>query len=368
MAYLKMNSKKILIGLIMLSLIVIAFLGGYIISRGGLPDTDSAGTGNMLSRFDDKSLEATADTLGPSSDRIAITRKINSIAPSKDNNSILYYEKATGHVFELNLSTKKELPLSLANLPNFLSTVWSPTQKEVISLFYEPAGNAYKYFNYKTKKSTLLTEGIRSVAFSPDGKNLTYFLVGDELNYIYISSPDGSGAKRILSTRMSSVSLAWPKADLIILKSVDENTGSTNLLGINTKGEISSILNNVSELSELWSKDGKRMIYSQAGESQPLLRIIDIETGVMSSVELSLRPSDCAWSMDSRTVYCIGAKDPGDPNQRLYKINAEDGKPIDVKPVPGHISPREAHLSLLEDYLIVLNDIDERLYLVETAE
>lgn len=361
-----MSSKRILIGLLTLTLSTIVFLSGYLFSRSGFLSGGSAEIGSMLARFDNNATKATTISLDSNSGQAVVSRKVNSVVPSKNHNSILYYEKATGRAFELDLSTKKESPLSLVNLPNFLSTVWSPTQEEVVSSFYDPSGSIYKYFSYKTKKSIPLPKGVQSITFSPDGRNLAYFLIGDESNYVYISSPDGSSPKKILSTRVANASLAWPSADLIILKSVDENTGATTLLGVNTKGEILPILSSASESSELWSKDGKKMMHSQVNE--PESKVVDIKTGLAVSTELDSRPSSCAWSVDNRTIYCIGSSSQGDTGQRLYRVNAEDGKTADIGVVPDHIKPKEAQLSLLEDYLVVLNDIDEKLYVVPTAE
>src|SRR3989344_1440649 len=169
-------NKKLLITLTVVSISLTAFLSGYLISQKDFHrEPGSISTGSILNKFSDNdsvsgSQAGFSGTLKPLSQRSALSPVI-----SKEKDSVLYYEKDTGKVFEVTLNDLREKSVSDVPLANMVKTVWSPSKKEVISLFYYPKENHYKYFSYKTRASIDLGTDIKSLAFSPDGSQLAYF-------------------------------------------------------------------------------------------------------------------------------------------------------------------------------------------------
>src|SRR3989338_1755503 len=168
-------SQKFLITLTAVSLSFTAFLSGYLISQKDFHRSQSSNsTGNILDKFSNTFGSAALSISSPSllnngNLRILSQRTVISPAISKEKDGVIYYEEDTGKVFEVALNDLREKLVSDVPLANLIKTIWAPSRKEVVSLFYFPKGNHYKYFDYKTKVSVDLGTNIKSLAFSPDG-------------------------------------------------------------------------------------------------------------------------------------------------------------------------------------------------------
>ena len=102
-------SQKFLITLTVVSISLTAFLSGYLISRTDFhrnPSSDS--TGNILDKFSDTFGSADLSISSPSllnngNLRLLSPRGAISPAISQGKDSVIYYEKDTGKVFEVTL-------------------------------------------------------------------------------------------------------------------------------------------------------------------------------------------------------------------------------------------------------------------------
>ena len=329
-------------------------------------------TGTILSRFNSYSdtISPTPDEQGPSA---LINRKIVSLTNSPDNNSILYYEQNTGKVFEYDLANKNETTISNAILPNFISTIWSPTKKEVISAFYSQSGYDFKYYNYNTNKSVVLGSNIRSVAFSPDGSYVAYYLTeiipGDnqngqadtEVGRVYISQPNGSLPKLIFSTRIQDLRLLWPAKDKIVLATPNSGTYTISEDG----KQFEKILDAVPIIEESWSKSGQKLLYSgliDPENQNPILSIKNSAASQDKSLGFEGSASKCAWSIDDINIYCALARSPSSDN--IYMVDTDKNTKKLVVELPGQA--KELFLSSTEDYLIYISAADEKPYLVKS--
>src|SRR3989344_208634 len=104
-------NQKILITLTVISLSFTAFLGGYLISQKDFHRTpNSISSGNILDKFnntDPDQQTGSYQTLRLLSPRIATSPVL-----SKEKDSVIYYEKDTGKVFEVVLNNLRERSLS----------------------------------------------------------------------------------------------------------------------------------------------------------------------------------------------------------------------------------------------------------------
>lgn len=155
---------------------------------------------------------------------------------SKEKNSVLYHEKGTGKVFEIALGDLREKSVSETPLANLIKTIWAPSRKEVVALFYYPQENRYKYFDYKTKTSVDLGGSIKSPAFSPDGSQVAYFGTKENSRGIFISKPDGSSFKNIFPSRLENAEVYWPSDNLLAFKI--RVTDGYELFSLSKTGEI----------------------------------------------------------------------------------------------------------------------------------
>lgn len=362
-------NRKLLITLTAISLSFTAFLSGYLISQKDFHKNSSFRSGNILEKFSDtdpnpdpQTNSTTSPQIEPSEAiRILSQRSVISPVLSKEKDSILYYEKGTGKVFEVALEDLKEKSVSDTFLANLIKTIWAPSRKEVISLFYYPNGSHYKYFNYKTKASVDLGTDIKSVAFSPDGNQIAYFGSKENSRGIFISQPDGSSFKNILPNRLESAEIYWPSADLLFFKT--ESVNGSELYSLSKNGEIKKILEARDGLEVKWFGDGSKILFSQKTELGINLFYKEISSELETSLSVAISASKCEWGIDGKTIIC-GVPRSSALGDEIYEINLDGTKKLLSSPTT-RINTTELFLSGLEDHVVVLNNLDNKLYVLK---
>ncbi len=353
-------NQKILITLTVVSISFTAFLSGYLISQKDFHRSqNSNSTGNILDKFNDNNPNQQAGSSGIF--KLLSQRTVISPAISKEKDSVLYYEKNTGKVFEVTLNDLREKPISEIPLSNLIETIWSPSKKEVVSLFYYPKGNHYKYFNFKTKASADLGTDIKSLAFSPDGSQIAYFGMKDRSGGIFISQPDGSSFKKLLPTRLENAEIYWPSDNLLAFKT--ETADSSELYSLSKAGEIKKILDSRDGLEVKWSKDGSRFLFSQKTESGVGLFYKDVSSESEMSLNISTSASKCDWGIDGKSVVC-GVPQSSASGDEIYEIGLDGIKKLLSSPT-SKINTSELFLSGLDDYVVILNSLDNKLYVLK---
>ncbi len=360
-------NQRLTLTLTAISLSLVAFLSGYLISQTDFY-RNSNSTGNILDKFSNSnSAAAVQQTLPSGTLRLLSQRSVISPVLSKDSDAVTFYEKGTGKVFEVALKDLAEKVVSDTPLPNLTKTIWSPNRKEVVSLFYSPQGTHYKYFSFATKKSVDLGTNIRSLAFSSKGDRVVYFGTGSDYNRIFISQPDGTVSKKILNSRLENPDVYWPSEDSLAFKTNTPGGPMGEVLfGLGTNGDLTDLLESRQGLQVKWSGDGKKVLFSST-ESGILNLSYKDYNGTESEPEVSLgistSASKCAWSIDNKSVVC-GVPRSSTAGDEIYEIGLDGTKKLLSSP-SSNISVGEIFLSNLEDYVVVLNDIDSKLYVLK---
>ena len=352
-----------------------AFLAGYVMVQRG---TESGSkTGTILDKFSEQRAEEEEQqrTTKVALKRIS-ERRVSSLTNSLNKDSVLYYEDGTGKLFELNIKTGDEEVVSDKMLPNFLSATWSPLKKEVIGGFTSDSGLVFKYLNIDTAKEVNLDPGIYSVAFSPDGNYIAYFLpeataktAGDiydvadnkQSGKIIISQPDGAYKKTLLNTRLENVKIQWPVSNKLVLKL------STNELYIlSDDGKLSRLTGSEVGLEEKWSPSGNKLLLSLQDQETgtPMLWVRDIGSEAEYPLSIEGRAYSCVWSRDDIIIYCTVAKSAS--TSELYLINTAD-KSSQLLAEPEIIA-KDLLLSTLQDYIIFTSAIDKKLYSIKISD
>ncbi len=361
-------NRKLLITLTVISLSFTAFLSGYLISQKDfhrIPSSNSSG--NILDKFSE--IGSNPNFQNNPSGVVTLLSRRSAISPvlSKEKDSVIFYEKGTGKVFEVALKNPTEKVISDVPLPNLTKTIWAPSRKEVVSLFYSPQGTHYKYYNSITKTSVDLGTNIKSLSFSPGGDQIVYFGVGNDYNRIFISQPDGTISKKILNSRIESPDVYWPTEDNLAFKTNTPGGPMGEVLfGLGTNGDLTDLLELRQGLQVKWSGDGKKILFSSS-ESGVLNLSYKDYAGTESRPEVSLgvstSASKCVWSIDDKSVIC-GVPRSSAPGDEIYEIGLDGTKKLLSSPT-SRIDTTELFLSGLDDYVVILNGLDNKLYVLK---
>jgi WD40 repeat protein len=303
------------------------------------------------------------DTLIPLSKVRAISLAIN-----KSTNEVQYYDKTNGNVLAIGFNGTRERVISATPLANFLRTMWSPGLQEVVSVFARGTSISLRHFNYATKKTTPLPDGTTAVAFSPNGSQIAYFQKGDEQSAIFVGTP--TTHKKLLDTRSEVTDLRWPSERLIALTMSADN-GTAALFTLTSTGELARISDFTKGLTSQWSRNGSHVLYSFFDADGKLHLIAhDLTKGTETAITPAAHASQCTWSIDEISIIC-GVEEGGQSGdqlvrQHLIRITLASGERT---PIPLETSKptaiEEILLSPLEDYVILLNAFDHKVYSVK---
>ncbi|MBI2068698.1 MAG: hypothetical protein HYT67_01150 [Candidatus Yanofskybacteria bacterium] len=384
-------NNKFLIVLIVLSLSLAAFLAGYLISQKDFTRQSANIGGGFLEKFD----ESQPSDLENSSGNLSALSKRAVLSPtlSKEKSSVLYYDKSNGRVFEagprdMNPERNREGPqrasvsygmneriVSDKPLPNLVETLWSPNKKEVVSVFDTNNGKDFRYYNYQTNKVVGLGKTIRSLAFSPDGSHIAYLRSLGLDGAIYVSSPDGSSPRKVIDTRLADIKLSWPSEEYISFKASVDGRDSVYLLSLT--GNLTKFVDEPGKVDVLWSSGGVKILYSTRESGRPMLFIKparlpddtqaggDALSSSVKALDISTPAYKCAWGINSDYIFCAVGRS-GQGGEDIYKINMDGTKELLFSPAKN-ISAKQLMLTGTENFLIILNETDGKLYALKIA-
>lgn len=350
-------NQKLLITLLVLSLSLAAFLAGYLISQKDFTKQSADIGGGLLEKFDESQ---SSDLENSSGNLLALSKRaVLSPTLSKEKNSVLYYDKSSGQVFEAGPGGLNEKLVSDKLLPNLIETLWSPNKKEVVSIFDTNNGRDFKYYNYQTNKVVDLGRAVKSLAFSPDGSHIAYLRSLGLDGAIYVSAPDGSSPRKIIDTRLSDIELSWPSEEYISFKTSLDGGDSVYLLSLTSN--FTKFVDEPGKIDVLWSPGGIKLLYSVRESGSPMLFVKDtLSSSSTKDLGISTPAYKCAWSINSDYVFCAVGRS-GQAGEDIYKINMDGTKELLSSPVKN-ISAKQLILTGTEDFLIIANETDGKLH------
>jgi len=369
-----MQDKKLIVGLITLTLGMSGVLSWYLFASSPAPHSLSLNRAEIGSAADQESEPEISVKPG----RVAVPAPISSgeaiSAETDGKGRVLFYDPESGVVTAIDYRSGREEIISPTRLIGFIKTIWAPSKEEVISQFSSSQGATFRYFNYLTKRVVSLGHAILSPVFSPDSSRIAYFTKTATEAGIYIATPDNSESKRILGTRFSKAALAWPGDDLISIIVTDDQ-GQNSLFTVTPEGKLTKLAEAVDHLEVRWSKGGVKALISLFDTTGKLYAVVlDPRTLEQHVLDVETRASQCVWGNDNRRAICAVSQTPislatvenqSKTPQNFYEIDTVSGEKKLLSP-SGVRGPRvyvsEILLSPAEDYLFFVNDYDQKLY------
>lgn len=349
-------NNKYLVTLLMLSLSLAAFLAGYVISQKDFTKQPANIGGGFLEKFDENH---TGNIEHSSGNLLALSKRaVLSPTLSKEKNSVLYYDKNSGQVFEAGPGGLNEKLVSDKLLPDLMATLWSPNKKEVVSVFDTNNGKDFRYYNYQTNKAVDLGRAVKSLAFSPDGSHIAYLRSLGLDGAIYVSAPDGSSPRKIIDTRLSDIELSWPSGEYISVKTSVDGRDGVYLLSLT--GNLTKFVDEPGKVDVLWSSGGTKLLYSTRESGSPMLFVKDAPSSSVKALNISTPAYKCAWGINSDYVFCAVGRS-GQGGEDIYKINMDGTKELLSSPVKS-ISAKQLMLTGTENFLIIANETDGKIY------
>src|SRR3989344_1167834 len=303
---------------------------------GGFPDTGdnagrkssvSLGGGNSSSKF---GKEAPKNILPQ------LTKNAISGAAYYGTTTALYMERATGHIYKINLDGTNNIRLSNATVPKSFEASWSyKSDKMAVKYFEDPAPGSIK-LTVKTflasighlLKATSTSEAelkglalpatVSEIAISPAEDKVFYLSnAGDELTEGVVADFSNKSQKKIFELPFGEFNISWPVKDNIVLLTKPSAKAEGYLYFLNQKtGILTRILGGIKGLAAVVSPDGEKIIFSGIGQEGTESKVYNVKTKTVSELGFATLADKCAWGRKNKNmIYCaVSAKKP-DNNQ-----------------------------------------------------
>jgi len=313
----------------------------------------------------------------------------------RDKNTLVrYMEKATGHIYEVNIKETNPVRISNTTVPRVYETLWSTDGKLFVARYLDDETEVIKSFGGSVNTETneldgaFLVDGINQMAISQESNRVFYLSDSGDGGVNGIASGfRGEDKSQIFSSEFSEWLFTWPRVRNVALTTKPSSGVPGSMYFLNTQnGAFDKILGDINGLTTATSPNTSRVLYSESLRTKTIkLRLYDVPTDKAKDIDVVTLPEKCVWTSDSDIIYCgvptiISRADyPDEWYQGLvsfaddvWKIDIKNGF-VDLLAIPVELVGEEVDLinpilSPNEDYVIFTNKKDSSLWSLSLTE
>jgi hypothetical protein len=244
---------------------------------------------------------------------------IEKIQPDKTKiETVRYFEKATGHIYDIDLQKGTSVRISNVTIPRIFEVHWSPDGEQAVIRYTEnnDAGVTDTIRNFSivsigatssaSTHGTFLLSTISAIAPSPKENKVFSMVPFEDTNIGVISSFEDKKQKQVLISPFGEWRVDWPSEKIITFLSKPSSVVGGYLYKLDpVSGSFERILANINGLTALYSPDGERILYSGSSADGLKTNIYIIKDKKTIPFNLDTLPEKCVWSALSKgVIYC----------------------------------------------------------------
>lgn len=294
-------------------------------TTGDFPDTgDSAGRASSRSLGEG----ASSSRIGkeaPKNILTQLTKNAISGAAYYGTSTALYMERATGHIYKINLDGTNKIRLSNATVPKSFEAVWSyKSDKMAVRYFEDPKSGSVK-LTVKTflasighlLKATTTSEAelkglalpsiVSEIAVSPAEDKIFYLnSLENDITEGVVADFSNKNQKKIFELPFGEFNVSWPNKDNIVLLTKPSAKAEGYLYFLNAKtGALTRILGGIKGLTAIVSPDGEKIVFSGIGQNGTEAKIYNVKSKTISNFGFATLADKCVWGEKNKNmIYC----------------------------------------------------------------
>lgn len=231
-----------------------------------------------------------------------------------DKTGVKYYHRDTGNVYQALLDGSSRKVVSTAVLKDLIDVKWSPAKDQVITMYKDasfPHQKKFVFFDYSTKKATVLNKNISDLVWLPSGSQIAYHYFDADSNTGSISTslPDGTEWKKVMDLNIRDVVLnEVPEQAKISFHLKPTSYRESSLQTISTLGgDPVTVLNDKFGLGVKWSPDGTKALVAitkERASNKITLGVVDVsENYEFKELNIETTIDKAVWAADSESIY-----------------------------------------------------------------
>lgn len=235
----------------------------------------------------------------------------------KAGSVVRYIEKATGHIYEVEMFSPRKGRISNTTMPEVYNAVWNSSISSLATQYLEDDDATINSYSITVKGTSTTTENAVTALELPSGINemsvfggsIFYLTQEDSSSSGYISSFDLKTRKQIWSSPIKEISSQYVNANTVALTTKPEENTEGFLYFVNTgNGNVRRILGNILGLSTKVSSDGTKILYLDQ-KTPVTLNLFDNTSKTKLVTSPTTFPEKCVWSKkEKNTVFCAVPK------------------------------------------------------------
>lgn len=399
---------------VILSLLIVGIIGYYLYLKNVNSDNPTTSP-NIFSGFfpfggddnnnTDQNTDNTPTEETPtenSNDYVKKLRKITSepvagagILSIKAGDVVRYIEKATGHIYEVELFSPRQGRISNTTIPQVYDSLFGNGNNSLIARYLKDDDRTIETYSLNIKQTSTTTENTISgilisnkvTDVSVFGNSIFYTEKLDTSSVGYIANFAITSKKQIWNSPIKDILSQYPNAKTVTITTKPDENSLGYLYFIDTgTGSFRKVLNDIYGLSTYTSPDASRVMYLNQGGGGVGLYVFDVKNEQTQNITPATFPEKCTWSKtDINIVYCAVPSDSlssgslnlwykglvqyedtiwkynlkDNTSNILFGFNSETSEIIDViKPV----------LSEDENYILFINKRDDSLWSLDLTK
>ncbi|MEQ1500082.1 MAG: hypothetical protein ABL917_01765 [Parcubacteria group bacterium] len=240
------------------------------------------------------------------------------ISDTSAGSIVRYIEKATGHIYEVELFSPKQGRISNTTIPLVYDAIWGNKNTSLITRYLEQNDKTVSTYSLTVKNVSTTTEntitGISFGGFITDvsvfDANVFYLERSETFSTGYTSNFDGSKKKQIWNSPLKDLTSQYVNEKTVALttKPYQGMPGYLYLVDTNN-GSVKTVLRKIPGLSTLVDNDASQILYLKQ-EGSAILYTYNTKNQANLETGISTFPEKCVWSKkDKNILFCATPKE-----------------------------------------------------------
>lgn len=221
--------------------------------------------------------------------------------------NIRYVERATGHIYQMNLENDETNKVSNSTIPNVYEVIINKVADTFVYRYLAEDNKTITSYIAKLgdTKGEFLPSDITDMSLSSDKTKLFYLVKNPSGVIGFNLSLQDYKKSQVFTSSFTEWLSQWVGNQKIYLTTKPSSFVNGSIFSLDTQnGTLAKIFGGVKGLTTLSNSDGSQVLYGASLETGPKLWLLNVEDHTTIDLNTFGLPEKCVWSKDDINIYC----------------------------------------------------------------